>query len=150
MMRRGFWLVTGAVLGVTGYRKATRLARTITGSPVPSRSLTPAPGTAASGPRAVSSGPRAVASGPRAVPSAPPAQVPSASRALGTAALRLGPAAFRQARSAAGFARDVRDGMADYRDLHGRQLGRSLGSRSPQQPAGRAASGRSRRGSIEP
>ncbi len=122
MMRRGFWLVTGAVLGVTGYRKASRLARTITGSPVPSRSLMSAPGTAASG--------------PRAVPSRP--------------ALRLGPAAFRQARSAASFARDVRDGMADYRDLHGRQLGRSLGSRSPQQPAGRAAPGRSQRGSIEP
>jgi hypothetical protein len=114
MMRRGFWLVTGAVLGVTGYRKASRVARTITGGPVPARSLPP---------------PDAAATRP---------------------ALRLGPAAYRQARSAASFARDVRDGMADYRDLHGRQLGRSLGSRRPQQPAGRAASGRSQRGSIEP
>ncbi len=27
MIRRGLWLVLGAVLGVTGYRRATRLAR---------------------------------------------------------------------------------------------------------------------------
>ncbi len=31
MIRRGFWLATGAVLGVTGYRRATRLARMLTG-----------------------------------------------------------------------------------------------------------------------
>jgi hypothetical protein len=137
MMRRGFWLVTGAVLGVTGYRKATRLARTISGAPVPSRSLPP-------GPRAVRAGPRAARGAPRAVPSASlpvsaaPRAVPPASRALGLAALR-------QVRSAASFARDVRDGMADYRDLHGGQLGRSLGGLP-----GRAASGRHERGRIEP
>jgi hypothetical protein len=130
MMRRGFWLVTGAVLGVTGYRKATRLARTITGAPVPSRSLPP-------GPRAVSPVPGAAPPAPLPIPAAPRA-VPPASRALGLAALR-------QVRSAASFARDVRDGMADYRDLHGRQLGRSLGS-----PPGRATSGRHERGRIEP
>lgn len=34
MIRRGFWLAAGAMLGVAGYRKATRLARTITAAPV--------------------------------------------------------------------------------------------------------------------
>ena len=33
MIRRGFWLAAGAMLGVAGYRKATRLARTITAAP---------------------------------------------------------------------------------------------------------------------
>jgi hypothetical protein len=35
MIRRGFWLLAGAALGVTGYRKASRLARSITGAGPP-------------------------------------------------------------------------------------------------------------------
>jgi hypothetical protein len=31
MIRRGFWLMAGAALGVAGYRKAGRLTRTLTG-----------------------------------------------------------------------------------------------------------------------
>jgi hypothetical protein len=142
MMRRGFWLVTGAVLGVTGYRKATRLARTITGAPVPSRSLPPGPRAVSPASRAVAS--RAVSPVPGAAPPAP-LPIPAAPRAVPPASRALGLAALRQVRSAASFARDVRDGMADYRDLHGRQLGRSLGS-----PPGRATSGRHERGRIEP
>lgn len=91
MIRRGFWLASGAVLGVTGYRRATRFARALTG------------------------------------------QQPTAQRA-GTAQ----PAAQRARTagaglvSAAGFARDVRDGMAEYWDLHRDQLAnpRTLGSQS--------------------
>jgi hypothetical protein len=144
MMRRGFWLVTGAVLGVTGYRKAARLARTITGAPVPSRSVAPGPRAEPSAPRAVPSGSPAVSPASRAVLPAPLA-LPAARPAVLPASRALGLAALRQVRSAASFARDVRDGMADYRDLHGGQLGRSLGS----QP-GRAASGRGKQGRIEP
>ncbi|HEY5018325.1 MAG TPA: hypothetical protein VIJ82_06600 [Streptosporangiaceae bacterium] len=33
MIRRGFWLGLGAVLGVTGYRRVTRLARTLAPAP---------------------------------------------------------------------------------------------------------------------
>ena len=33
MIRRLFWLVLGAVLGVTGYRKATALARSLRPAP---------------------------------------------------------------------------------------------------------------------
>jgi hypothetical protein len=112
MIRRGFWLAAGAVLGVTGYRKATRLARMITSSPA---------------------APRALAPGGRA----------AGSRARQPLSLRIG--------AAAGFARDVRDGMAEYRDLHARQLGRRLDSASAEPagdhpPAGRGGS----RGRLQP
>ena len=36
MIRRLFWLMLGAVLGVTGYRKATALARALRPAPRPS------------------------------------------------------------------------------------------------------------------
>jgi len=110
MMRRGFWLAAGAVLGVAGYRKASRLARVITGAPVPGRML--------------SSGRRALGAGGEPVPQAPIAA---------------------RARSVASFARDVREGMAEYRELHGRRLGRSLGGQR-----GRAPGHDRQRGSIEP
>lgn len=107
MIRRGFWLTAGAVLGVAGYRKATRLARTITA------------GTAV----------------PRALTTRARAPVPRTHRV----------------REATSFARDVRDGMAEYRDLHPRQLGRRLGNRSSEQPGDRAPAGRGgSRGSAQP
>jgi hypothetical protein len=52
MIRRGFWLVTGAVLGVTGYRKATQVVRTLTGAE-PVGGLHPAAGTRAAAPSAL-------------------------------------------------------------------------------------------------
>ena len=111
MMRRGFWLAAGVLLGVTGYRKAARLARTITSAP---------------------GAPRALAPGGRAIEAR--AQVPLS----------------RRIRAAASFGRDVREGMAEYRDLHRRQLGRRLDNRSAE-PGERPAAGRSSSpGSIEP
>jgi hypothetical protein len=112
MIRRGFWLAAGAVLGVTGYRKATRLARMITNSPAAPRALMPA-GRAAE------------------------------ARVRQPARLRIG--------AAASFARDVRDGMTEYRDLHPKQLGRRLDARSTEAsgdhpPAGRGGS----RGRLQP
>jgi hypothetical protein len=86
MIRRGFWLAAGAVLGVTGYRRLTRLASVLTVPRTPGmRSL---PGT---GPTA---GPQMVAPPPRAR------------------------SQLARAVAAARFVRDVRDGMAEYRDLH--------------------------------
>ena len=112
MIRRGFWLAAGAVLGVTGYRKATRLARLIS-SPT---------GT-----------PRTLAPGGRA----------AEARQRQPLSLRIG--------AAAGFARDVRDGMAEYRDLHPRQLGRRLDGRSTE-PSGDhpPAGGGGSRGNPQP
>ncbi len=75
MIRRGFWLAAGAVLGVTGYRKATRLARGLAGQSPAQRARSAAGGLV----------------------------------------------------SATSFARDVRDGMAEYWDLH-----RTLGNASEQ------------------
>ena len=91
MIRRGFWLLTGAALGVSGYRKASRLSRTAADRTAVRR----AEDRAAAG----------------RVPAAPwPVRLIAGTRA------------------ASGFVRDVRVGMAEYRDLNGREPGRSLGS----------------------
>ena len=117
MIRRGFWLAAGAFLGVAGYRKGTRLARTITASPA--------------FPRALTAPPRAIEG--RAVEAR--AAVPLTHRI----------------RAAASFARDVRDGMAEYRDLHPPQLGRRLGTGSAEQPGDHAPAGHGGSlGSIRP
>ncbi len=90
MIRRGFWLTAGAVLGITGYRRVTRLASALAVPRAPGiRSL---PGT---GPTA---GPQMLAPGP--VDAAP--RRSTAARVV----------------AAARFVQDVRDGMAEYRDLH--------------------------------
>jgi hypothetical protein len=133
VIRRGFWLATGAVLGVAGYRKAARLARTITASPAAPPALT-TPGRAVSRSRSIRS--RAIQ--PRAIPSR-------------AAHARDAVPVTHRIQAAVGFARDVRDGMAEYRDLHPRQLGRRLGSRSSGPPDDRAAASRGgSRGSIQP
>ncbi len=132
MIRRGFWLAAGAVLGVAGYRRVTRLAKVLA---VP-RSPGHLPGPART------AGPQMLAP-----PSRPGSQV---ARAVATAR----------------FIRDVRDGMAEYRDLHrrapdptarGRTLdspaleGRTLETQGYRAPSGEPAeSGRSRRGPLEP
>ena len=86
MIRRGFWLGAGAVLGVTGYRRVTRLARALT---VPRATGTRSfPGT---GPTA---GPQMLAPSPRTRS--------YVARAVATAK----------------FVRDIREGMAEYRELH--------------------------------
>jgi hypothetical protein len=115
VIRRGFWLLTGAVLGVTGYRRVTRLARVLT---VPrgadSRSFQgtgslrrlrplPAPG-------------RRALAGPQ--------------RAQLLAPARGSRSQLARAAAAAGFVRDVRDGMAEYWDLHRAESDRSAGSRT--------------------
>jgi hypothetical protein len=87
VIRRGFWLAAGAVVGVAGYRRATRLARALTQKPA---------GSVQAARSAVSS-------------------------VQGAAAGLV---------SAAGFARDVRDGMAEYFDLRRDQGARTLGSQS--------------------
>jgi hypothetical protein len=103
MIRRGFWLVTGAVLGVTGYRKATQLARTLTGAES-AGGTRPLPGTRA----------RLRAAAPRA-----------AARPGGGAS-----SAVARAASATGFVREMRAGMAEYWDLRRGEQDRGPGGRT--------------------
>ncbi len=136
MMRRGFWLAAGAVLGVTGYRKAVRLARTVT---------------ALTGQQAqpqLTAGP-----GGRGAPARPTGTMPRLTARSATllaaggrrAAARWPARILAGTRSAAGFIGDVREGMDDYRSLRGEKLGRSLGSQRD-----RAWPGPSQRGQRQP
>ena len=86
MIRRGFWLATGVVIGVTGYRRVSRLASALT--------LPRAQGSRSLPGRGPTAGPRLLA--------------PSARRRSHAGRVV----------AAARFVRDVRDGMAEYRDLH--------------------------------
>jgi hypothetical protein len=142
MIRRGFWLAAGAMLGVAGYHKAARLARTITAGPAVPRVLT----TAARGIAARSIAARSIDA--RAMEGRAMEARATEARAIQTrAAVPL----THRVREAACFARDVRDGMAEYRDLHRRQLSRRLGSRSSGPPDDRAPASRGgSQGSIQP
>jgi len=110
-MRRGLWLAAGAVLGVAGYRRATRLVDGLTRGAV---------GGAA---RPAQAGRDALASRPR-----PPGRA-APSRPAGAAAPRAA-APVARIGAAVGFVRDVRAGAAEYRDLHHRELARNLGGRN--------------------
>jgi hypothetical protein len=123
MIRRGFWLLTGAVLGVTGYRKASRLTRTLTGQGRSGRSGSVL-GPAARAALAARAQPRLTRPGG------------AATRPGGAARVIAGTA------SAAGFVRDVRDGMTEYWDLHRGELDRTLGSRSDRTSSGDSLQGR--------
>ena len=110
MIRRGFWLLIGAALGVTGYRRVTRLARLLTV------------------PRSAGS----LARSGRAAP-AHGARSPVA-----------------RAVAAAGFVRDVRDGMAEYWELHRGDLDPVLGGRTLEGQSDRTSSGERQQGPREP
>jgi hypothetical protein len=109
MIRRGFWLAAGAALGVTGYRRATRLARDL-GFPV---DRPPAGGQTRQGDETQQS--RETGNLARR----PRHQAPARPRGAIAAVV-----------SAAIFVRDVREGMAEYRSLHRGELARTLQSRS--------------------
>ena len=109
MIRRGFWLAAGAALGVMGYRRATRLAREL-GFGV---DALPAGGqTRQNDDSRQVRGTGNLAGHPR---HRAPARPRGAIASVATATL---------------FARDVRDGMAEYWSLHRGELTRTLGSRS--------------------
>jgi hypothetical protein len=116
VIRRGFWLALGAALGVTGYRKASALARELVPPGRPAR-----PG-----------------AGPLA-PSGPARRPLLTSRQILGGAARAG----RSAARGAAFCRDVRDGMAEYLDRQRPGSGRTLGSQqerqAPAEPRGRPA-----------
>jgi hypothetical protein len=88
VIRRGFWLVLGAAVGVTGYRRASRLVQSFRPAAAPSA------GTQAGG----------------AVVLRSPG--PLTGRKLLAGAARAG----RGAAASAAFVRDVREGVAEYLD----------------------------------
>jgi hypothetical protein len=98
VIRRGLWLVAGATIGVSGYRRASRLARSV----FPAR-----PGSAL----AVSAG-------------AP--DRPRTPAITGRSLLAAAATAGRGTAQGVAFARDVRAGMAEYLDRQGDEAGRTL------------------------
>jgi hypothetical protein len=129
-MRRGFWLVTGAVIGVTGYRRAARLGRTLTGQRPGVSTLQAA--------RRPSSPIQLRWRSPLVLSMRAPASRTTPAR----------PAA--RIASAAGFVKDVHEGMAEYWDLHRGEIDRTLGTqyhpstlerRTPQQASSGAREG---------
>jgi len=93
-MRRMFWVGIGAVLGVTGYRRLTRAAKSLLGQQI-----------------AVPAGRQSAGQG-----------LALSSSVLGWLAPRLRPGRRPAREVAAGiisFIRDVRTGSAEYLDTHG-------------------------------
>ncbi|HEY2507420.1 MAG TPA: hypothetical protein VGI58_12960 [Streptosporangiaceae bacterium] len=119
MIRRGFWLLAGAVLGVSGYRRARRLAGVF---PIAhTRALVgPSAGPQAGRLAELAPGGRAMP-GPAAVPRQPGRGNPGGGNPGSRTAGSGGPGALARILSAAGFVRDVRDGMTEYWDLHRRE-----------------------------
>jgi hypothetical protein len=115
-MRRGFWLAAGAVLGVAGYRRATRLLAGLSH------------GAAVEAPRAAVQGHGSAGRRGAPVSRAATRSRPESASRLASAVTRIG--------AAVGFARDVRDGMAEYLELHQRELARNLGDRSNRTSSG--------------
>jgi hypothetical protein len=114
MIRRGFWVAVGAVLGVSGYRRASRLARTV----FPAR-----PGSALAAGRPAGARPTLI---------------------TGRSLLAAAASAGRGTAQGVAFARDVREGVAEYLDRQGDQAtGRTLDSQ-------RGAVGRGQRPGIAP
>jgi hypothetical protein len=106
MIRRGFWVAVGAAIGVSGYRRASRLARTV----FPAR-----PG-------------GALVTGPagRGRPTV----------ITGRSLLAAAASAGRGTAQGVAFARDVREGVAEYLDRQGEQAGRTLDSQRSGQRTG--------------
>jgi hypothetical protein len=108
-MRRGLWLAAGAVLGVAGYRRATRMVEGLTRGVAGDAARSPAHRRAARVSR-------------------PTADGHGAAGRPAVNAASIG--------AAADFVRDVRDGVAEYLDLHHRELARNLGGRRNRTPSG--------------
>jgi hypothetical protein len=113
MIRRGFWLVAGAAIGVTGYRKASRLVHSVWPArpPLPAR-----PGAAL----------------------VPAGAAPRPPVITGRSVLAAAAAAGRGTAQGVAFARDVREGMAEYLERQGVQTGRTLDSQRGRPQPGRS------------
>jgi hypothetical protein len=173
MIRRGFWLVAGAAIGVAGYRKASRLARALAGPSSPPRLTQTAGAGGAPWPVRVGTSARSAAAFVRDVREGmadyraehagpDPGGLPAGDGASGPAGhgepdpgglpagdSASGPAGHRGPDPAGDRVRRGAPGPASDGALHDGRIGRSLGSRSPQNLGGRAQPGASRRGPRE-
>ena len=130
MIGRGFWLLAGAVLGVSGYRRLVRAARSVLlpgGGPGPARrALTGADldgsertGTDLAVTRQSGRGAAGAQPVRRPVTAPGDAALVRAQRHALRAAIHLG-------RGTGAFIRDVRIGMAEYMDRHSGRSGNTL------------------------
>ena len=113
MIRRGFWLTTGAVAGIMGYRRVSAVGRRL------SASLNPGTGTESSRVGTGTAARAALISG---------SALARGGRLTGRGAVGLAAETFR-------FARDVREGMELYSARHRERAGSTtLGARDHEPP----------------
>jgi hypothetical protein len=113
MIRRGFWLTTGAVAGIMGYRRVSAVGRRL------SASLNPGTGTESSRVGTGTAARAALISG---------SALARGGRLTGRGAVGLAAETFR-------FARDVREGMELYTARHCEPAGSTtLGARDHEPP----------------
>jgi hypothetical protein len=130
VIRRGFWLTLGAVIGVTGYRRAARLARSVLpAAAVGQGQLAHAHRDAGALPAGDGRAPKGRAlrgRGARSEQGHDQGRERPGRDELGRRALTAAASAGRSAAASAAFVRDVRDGMAEYLDRHEARPPRSL------------------------
>jgi hypothetical protein len=115
MIRRMAWLTAGAVLGIAGYRRLDRAAKSLTGQTGPGQVARQAVQVNRPQERGAVAGGLRASAGLALSLAAGTARWAGAMRARRAA--RAGLAAQRHA-SIAGFLGDVRDGMDEYLDAH--------------------------------
>ena len=112
MIRRGFWLTTGAVTGIIAYRRVSAVGRRVSASLAPTAGLTGPAGRTGTGGLTSTATRDAVA---RQNPPRPLITVRGTSRQT-----------LRAARETYRFSRDVREGMEIYRLAHSEPAGSTL------------------------
>jgi hypothetical protein len=125
VIRRGFWLTTGAVTGIVAYRRVSAVGRRVSASLNPRASLNPGASLNHGASLNPGSSPRAagLTAGTRARPAKPLFSVRSTRRT-----------AIRAARETYRFTRDVRDGMELYMARHSGPESPTLGTNQDAQP----------------
>lgn len=113
MIRRGFWLTTGAVTGIVAYRRVSAVGRRVSATLNPRATLNPGTTPKAAG----------RAAGTSARPTKPLISVSGTRRT-----------AIRTARGAYRFTRDVQEGMGLYMARHSAPESLTLGTNQHTQP----------------
>jgi hypothetical protein len=131
MIRRGFWLTTGAVTGIIAYRRVSAVGRRVSATLAPT-GLTSAAGLTSTTGRTSPAGLTSPARRSVAARRNPPRPLITV---RGTSRQTL-----RAAREAYRFSRDVREGMEIYRLAHSEPSGSTLSEDTRSEDRTRAAS----------
>jgi hypothetical protein len=119
VIRRGFWLTTGAVTGIVAYRRVSAVGRRVSASLNPGASINPGASTnPGASPKAVG-----LTAGTSVRPAWPLFSLRSTRRT-----------AIRAARESYRFTRDVREGMELYMARHSAPESPTLGTNQDAQP----------------